>query len=64
MCQFCATSLQKQAIIEDVQQNEYSVILFIILFLFVVDCPYLLTLKDFGSGDWGFETSRPRQKYH
>ena len=63
MCQFCAISLQKQAIFADIQQNVYPVILLIILSLFVVDCPCLPTLKDFGSGDWGFETSRPRQKY-
>ena len=53
MCQFCAISLQKQAIFADIQQNVYSVILLIILSLFVVDCPCLPTLKDFGSVDWG-----------
>jgi len=64
MCQFCAISLQKQAIFADIQQNVYPVILLIILSLFVVDCTCLPTLKDFGSGDWGgVETSRPRQKY-
>ena len=53
MCQFCAISLQEQAVFADIQQNVYPVILLIILFLFVVDCPCLPTLKDFGSGDWG-----------
>jgi len=61
--QFYAIILQKQVIIKDIQQNVYPVILLIILSLFVVSCSCLPTLKDFGSGDWGFETSRPRQKY-
>ena len=61
--QFYAIILQKQVIIKDIQQNVYPVILLIILSLFVVDCPCLPTLKDFGSGDWEFETSRPRMKY-
>ncbi len=53
MCQFCAISLQKQAIFADIQQNVYPVILLIILSLFVVDCTCLPTLIDFGSVDWG-----------
>ena len=61
--QFYAIILQKQVIIKDIQQNVYPVILLIILSLFVVSCSCLPTLKDFGSGDWWFETSRPRQKY-
>ena len=61
--QFYAIILQKQVIIEDIQQNVYPVILLIILSLFVMDCPCLPTLKDFGSGDWEFKTSCPRQKY-
>ena len=59
----CFFSLQKKTIIEDVQQNVYPVILFIILPLFIVSCSCLLTLKDFGSVDWRFDTSWPHQKY-
>ena len=47
----CVFSLQKKTIIEDVQQNVYPFTLFIILPLFIMFCPYLLTLKDFGSVD-------------
>ena len=49
--QFYAISLQKQALIEDIQQNVYPVILLIILSLFIVSCYYLPTLIDFGPGD-------------
>ena len=52
--QFYAIILQKQAIIEDIQQNVYPVILLIILSLFIVSCYFLPTLIDFGSGDWRF----------
>ena len=48
--QFYAISLQKQAIIEDIQQNVYLVI----LSLFIVFCYFLPTQIDFGSGDWRF----------
>ena len=51
ICQFYAISLQKQAIIEDIQQNVYTIILLIILSLFIVSCYFLPTLIDFGSGD-------------
>ena len=52
--QFYAIILQKQAIIEDIQQNVYPVILLIILSLFIVSCSFLPTLIDFGSVDWRF----------
>ena len=52
--QFYAISLQKQAIIEDIQQNVYTIILLIILSLFIVSCYFLPTLIDFGSVDWRF----------
>ena len=52
--QFYAIILQKQAIIEDIQQNVYPVILLIILSLFIVSFPFLPTLIDFGSVDWRF----------
>ena len=48
---FFAISIQKQAVIEDIQQNVYPVILLIILALFIVPCYFLPTLIDFGSGD-------------
>ena len=49
--QFFDMSIQKQAVIEDIQQNIYPVILLIILSLFIVSCYFLSTLIDFGSGD-------------
>ena len=49
--QFFVISIQKQAVIEDIQQNVYPVILLIILALFIVPCYFLPTLIDFGSGD-------------
>ena len=49
--QFYAIILQKQVIIEDIQQNVYTIILLIILSLFIVSCYFLPTLIDFGSGD-------------
>jgi len=49
--QIFAISIQKQVVIEDIQQNVYPVILLIILSLFIVSCYYLPTLIDFGPGD-------------
>ena len=52
--QFYAIILQKQAIIKDIQQNVYLVILLVILSLFIVSYYFLPTLIDFGSEDWRF----------
>ena len=51
---FFAISIQKQTVIEDIQQNVYSVMLLIILSLFIVSYNFLPTLIDFGSGDWRY----------